>query len=68
MPAALGALSPAEQQVLVLLLQGKSNKAIATARGTPVRTVTKQVEAVFSRLGVRSRAELCLRVQEWMRA
>jgi DNA-binding CsgD family transcriptional regulator len=52
-------LSPAELAVTRQILLGKSNAEIASARGTSPRTVAKQVERIFARLGVSSRAELC---------
>jgi DNA-binding NarL/FixJ family response regulator len=56
----LSTLSAAETGVLAELVAGRSNQAIAAARGTSVRTVTNQVSAVFRKLGVQSRAELVL--------
>lgn len=53
-----GSLSPAEQEVLRALLAGRSNAAIARARGTSVRTVANQVAAVLRKLGVESRRQL----------
>jgi len=60
------ALPPAEEEVLALLLEGRSNAEIARRRSRSVRTVAHQVEAVFRRLGVGSRLELfaLLRGQE----
>ena len=34
------------------------NSAIAEARGTSVRTVANQIQAIFKKLGVSSRSEL----------
>jgi DNA-binding CsgD family transcriptional regulator len=58
--ACLSQLSPAELSVLAELAAGRSNRQIATSRGTSLRTVTNQVSALFTKLGVRSRAELAL--------
>jgi DNA-binding CsgD family transcriptional regulator len=55
------ALSAAEREVFRLLLQGSSNREIAAIRGTSERTVANQVQAVFRKSGVTSRAELCAR-------
>ncbi len=52
-------LSPAELSVTRQILLGRSNAEIAATRGTSPRTVAKQVERIFARLGVSSRAELC---------
>lgn len=55
-------LTPAEQQVLVLLLDGHSTAAIADARGTSPRTTDKQVATIFKKVGVGSRAELAAKL------
>lgn len=55
-------LTPAEQQVLELLLGGASNGEIAKARKTAVRTVANQVASLFRKFGVGSRAELAARL------
>ena len=52
------ALTRAESEVARALIEGKSNDAIARARGTSVRTVANQVASVYRKLGVQSRAEL----------
>jgi DNA-binding CsgD family transcriptional regulator len=59
-PAAPGAaaLSPAERDVLELVISGGSNRDIARARGTSERTVANQLAGLFRKLGVRSRSEL----------
>jgi DNA-binding CsgD family transcriptional regulator len=51
-------LTPAEREVLALLLDGRSNAEIAIERRTSVRTVANQVAALFRKLGVSSRREL----------
>jgi DNA-binding CsgD family transcriptional regulator len=51
-------LTPAERQVLLLLMKGRTNDEIARARGTALRTVANQVQAIFKKLGVSSRNEL----------
>lgn len=58
----LSTLSAAETSVLGDLVAGRSNQEIALARGTSLSTVTNQVSAIFRKLGVRSRAELVLRL------
>jgi DNA-binding CsgD family transcriptional regulator len=50
-------LSPREREVLALLLDGASNKAIARALGISVRTAKFHVAAVLAKLGARNRAE-----------
>ncbi len=54
-------LSPAEREVVALLLQGRDNASIARLRGTAVRTIANQVASIFAKLGVRSRSELAVR-------
>lgn len=56
--AARADLSEAELDVCSRLLRGDSNRAIADARGTSVRTVANQVATIFRKLEVSSRSEL----------
>jgi DNA-binding CsgD family transcriptional regulator len=56
------ALSPAEEEVALLVYAGASNKEIARARGVSPRTVGNQLESIYRKLGVGSRAELVLRL------
>lgn len=51
-------LTSAERDVALAMLGGRSNRAIARARGTAERTVANQVAAIYRKLGVRSRTEL----------
>lgn len=51
-------LSGAEEDVLERLLDGATYNEIADARRTSLGTVRKQVESVYRKVGVRSRAEL----------
>jgi DNA-binding NarL/FixJ family response regulator len=51
------ALTPREQQILGLVGGGMSNKTIARRLGISAHTVKYHLEAVFAKLGVRSRAE-----------
>ena len=50
-------LTPREQEILGLVGGGMSNKAIARRLGISAHTVKYHLEAVFAKLGVRSRAE-----------
>lgn len=52
-----GVLTPAERGVLLLLTQGLDNRAIAHQLGKSEKTVRNQVTTIFSKLGVRTRAE-----------
>jgi DNA-binding CsgD family transcriptional regulator len=60
--AALAGLSPAEAEVLALILDGHDNGSIADARKTSPRTTANQVASIFRKLGVASRAELAAKV------
>jgi DNA-binding CsgD family transcriptional regulator len=51
-------LSAAEREVAQEILAGRSNAQIAEARGTSVRTVANQVNAILRKSGADSRAEL----------
>lgn len=54
-------LSPAEREVVSLLLTGASNAAIAKARRVSVRTIANQVANALKKLKVGSRTELIAR-------
>ncbi len=60
--AAPPGLTRAEAAVAQLAAAGRSNAAIAAARGAAARTVANQLASAFRKLGVRSRAELCARL------
>lgn len=51
-------ITPAEQEILELLAQGKTNKQIAKARGTQLRTIEAQVSTLLSKTGCQRRTEL----------
>lgn len=51
-----GLLSPREQEVLLLLKEGKSNKEIARDLGLSEATVKFHMKNIFSKLGVSSRS------------
>jgi two-component system nitrate/nitrite response regulator NarL len=50
-------LTPRETEILTLVGQGMSNKAVARHLGISVHTVKFHLEALFSRLGATNRAE-----------
>jgi two-component system, LuxR family, response regulator FixJ len=52
------ALSDKERDVLHMIVAGRPNKAMANALGASLRTVENRRREVFSKLGVRSVAEL----------
>lgn len=54
---AAGALTARQQQVLLLLAEGKSNKVIARALGMSENTVRNHVAALLDRLGAANRHE-----------
>jgi DNA-binding CsgD family transcriptional regulator len=51
-------LTAAEQQVVCLVIQGKSNSEIAVERGTSIRTVANQLRSVYAKLKISGRAQL----------
>lgn len=58
----LSGLTSAEREVALHALAGASDEAIATARGTSVHTVAKQLRAIYGKLGVESRTEMVRRL------
>lgn len=54
-------LTPAEHEVLALVVTGATNAQVARARGTSVRTVANQMARLFDKLGAGSRYELIQR-------
>jgi DNA-binding NarL/FixJ family response regulator len=55
-------LTDAERAVLAALLAGSTNADVARRRECSERTVANQVQAIYRKLGVRSRAELAVRL------
>lgn len=51
-------LTPAQYEVVRLLIEGKSHAEIATARRRSTRTIANQIGAAFRKLGVSGRSEL----------
>ncbi|CCE10347.1 Two-component response regulator [Bradyrhizobium sp. STM 3843] len=54
----LDKLTPREEQVFELVVQGKMNKQIAERLGAAVRTIKAHRQKVMAKMGVRSLAEL----------
>ena len=52
------ALSAAEREIASFLLAGMTTAQIAEKRGASIRTVTTQIESIYRKLGIGSRAEL----------
>jgi len=61
-PDPMALLSEAEREVAALLLAGHDRARIAEWRGTSRRTVDKQIERLYRKLGVGSRSELVSRL------
>jgi DNA-binding CsgD family transcriptional regulator len=53
-------LTGAEREVAGALARGLSNVAVARERGSRPRTVANQIQALYRKLGIASRAELLL--------
>ena len=56
------ALTPAERAVAIAMLRGLSDRDIALARSSSRHTVSKQVSAIYKKLGVSSRVELAYKL------
>jgi DNA-binding CsgD family transcriptional regulator len=54
------ALTDAEQDIALRVFQGETTQQIARARGVSSKTIGNQLESIFRKLGVTSRAELVL--------
>ena len=61
-PAARPRLTEAERDVILGVVSGLSNAAIAARRSASPRTVANQLAAIFRKLGVDSRAELTAKI------
>jgi DNA-binding CsgD family transcriptional regulator len=55
----LGSLSPSEEQVARRVAMGRSNRAVARELGKSERTVECQLSAIYRKLGVANRVQLC---------
>lgn len=60
----IGNLSDREEEVVQLLLEGKSNKLIAAALGISERTVEFHLTNIYAKYQVSSRTELILKLRE----
>lgn len=56
-------LSETEREIVALLVAGSTNTDIAARRRASEHTVANQVQSIFRKLGVRSRAELVAKLQ-----
>jgi len=59
----LGGLTKAQVEILKLAAEGFSNASIARQRGTALRTVEQQLQAVYARIGTDQSGEMNPRVQ-----
>lgn len=68
-PSPFSELTPRESEILVLLAEGQSNKAIARNLGISDGTVKLHVKAILRKLGVHSRVEAAvIAVEQGLRA
>jgi DNA-binding CsgD family transcriptional regulator len=63
-PAAAGTLTAAEERVVELAAEGRSNKEIAHTLSIGVHTVEVQLSRAYAKLGVQSRAQLARRLAD----
>lgn len=61
-PRAAGELTPTEERVVRLVVEGLSNKQVAARLFVTVRTVEFTLTHVYAKLGIRSRGELAARL------
>ena len=61
---ASGGLTPAEQRVVELAVDGLANKEIAHSLSMSVRTVEVHLKHAYAKLGIRSRTQLARRLSE----
>jgi DNA-binding NarL/FixJ family response regulator len=54
----LGALSPQEQQVVRVVVDGATNREAATALFLSSKSIERHLTAIYRKLGLRSRSEL----------
>jgi DNA-binding CsgD family transcriptional regulator len=62
-PRGLGELTPTEERVAALVGEGRTNREVAAALYIAERTVEGHLTRIYAKLGVRSRAELALRLR-----
>jgi ATP/maltotriose-dependent transcriptional regulator MalT len=61
---AVSTLTERESQVLALLIEGRSNRAIASALYVSIDTVKTHLRAVYRKLGVANRTQAVVRALE----
>jgi DNA-binding CsgD family transcriptional regulator len=57
-------LTAAERRVAVLVAEGRTNREVAAALFLGERTVASHLTHIYTKLGVRSRTELALRLSD----
>jgi two-component system response regulator DevR len=53
-------LTQREQQIVALVVEGKSNREIATRLGLSAQTVKNQLSVILDKLGLTSRVQLAV--------
>ena len=53
-------LTPREHQIVALVVEGRSNREIATRLGLSPQTVKNQLSVILDKLGVTSRVQLAV--------
>ena len=61
-PRAESALTPTEQRLAALVVEGRSNKQVAAALFVTPKTVETQLSRIYRKLGIHSRLELANRL------
>lgn len=56
-PLSLSSLSPQEQQMMALIVEGKTNKEIGAALGVSEKTIRNSLTSVFKKLGATRRSQ-----------
>jgi DNA-binding NarL/FixJ family response regulator len=61
-PGPANSLSPSEQRVAELAVNGMSNRDLAQALSISLKTVEANLTQIYRKLGIRSRAQLAQRI------
>lgn len=61
-PPAPATLTPRERELVQHLIQGLSNQELAAVLGVTINTIKQHLKGIYSKLGVRTRAELVARM------
>ncbi len=63
-PSSGDAMTPSEQRVAALVVDGRTNREVAAELSTTVATVEAHLTRIYGKLGVRSRTQLAKRLAE----